>query len=177
MRRLAPVAPELAVVAGVLLVGGLVPAVLAARAGTGGLVVASILLLGGGIYFAVVARVRRGEAATLLARARPASDHRLEPTVLTVGRAVLDGLAGVVLAGLALLVDLGAIGVALVLGLGAYRLWQRAQVRRWERDTGRRLLREPSVLRGWLAPEHLFWVEHGELESSLPIVRAPRDPG
>jgi hypothetical protein len=173
MRRLSPVSLELSVVAAVLLAGGLVPALMTARAGAGGIVVATILLLAGGIYFAVVARLRRGEIRATLERAGPARDFRREPTALTVGRAALDGLVGVAVAALSVLIQLGAIGIALVLGLGAYRLWQRAQVRRWERQTARELLREPSIIRPWLAPEHLAWTERA-LDSSLPIVEAPR---
>jgi hypothetical protein len=173
MRRLSPVSLELAVLAVVLLGGGLLPALMTARAGAGGLVVATILLLAGGIYFAVVARLRRGEIRAALGRAQPAGDFRREPTALTVGRAVLDGLVGVAIAALTVLIQLGAVGIALVLGLGAYRLWQRAQVRRWERQTGRELLRAPSIVRPWLAPEHLAWAER-EVDSTLPVIEAPR---
>jgi hypothetical protein len=171
--RLAPVALELAVVATVLLVGGLAPAAWAAQDGTGGLVVATILLLAGGIYFAVVARLKRGETAEALAAVPPAPEHEREPVARTVARAVVDGLVGVALAALTVLIDLGAIGIALILGLGAYRVWQRVQVRRWQRETGRILLREPSLVRPWLAPEHLRWAEPPALDSSLPVVERP----
>ena len=169
MPRLAPVALELAVVATVLVLGGIFPALWAARDGTGGLVVAAILLTAGGIYFAVVARLRRGEVAEALAAVGPAGDHEREPLARTVGRAVLDGLVGVAIAALTVLIDLGAIGIALVLGLGGYRLWQLAQVRRWERAHARVLLREPRITSGWLAPERLLWVEPPAIDTSLEL--------
>ena len=173
MPRLTPVAFELAVVAGVLLLGGLFPALWAAGDGAGGLVVAAILLLAGGIYFAVVSRLKRGDVERALSQVPPAGDHEREPGALTVARAVADGAVGVALAALTVLIDLGAIGIAVVLGLGGYRLWQRAQVRRWERASGRLLLREPSVVRPWLAPGHLRWAKPEPLDSSLPVLDAP----
>jgi hypothetical protein len=175
MPRLAPVALELAVVATVLIVGGLGPALWAAQDGTGGLVVAAILVLGGGIYFAVVARLRREAVAQDLAAATPARGAEREPVARTLARATIDGLVAVALAALTVLIDLGAIGIALVLGIGGYRVWQRAQVRRWERRTGRVLLREPSITRAWLTPEHLRWVERPALDTGLVVVDAPAD--
>ena len=145
MPRLAPVALELAVVATVLVLGGIFPALWAARDGTGGLVVAAIPAVG------------------------PAGDHEREPLARTVGRAVLDGLVGVAIAAMTVLIDLGAIGIALVLGLGGYRLWQLAQVRRWERAHARVLLREPRITSGWLAPERLLWVEPPAIDTSLEL--------
>lgn len=174
---MAPVALELAIVATVLLVGGIAPALWAAQDGTGGLVVASILLLAGGIYFAVVSRLRRGEVADALDSAPRAEEHEREPLSRTAGRAVIDGLSAVALAALTVLIDLGAVGIAFVLGLGGYRVWQRAQVRRWERARGRLVVREPSITRGWLAPEHLRWTERGEIESSLTVLPAPPRDG
>ena len=171
--RLAPVARELAIVATVLLLGGLFPALWAAQDGTGGLVVASILLIAGGIYFAVVSRLKRGEVAEALSAVPPAGEHEREPGARTAARSVADGLVGVALAALTVLIDLGAVGIALILGLGGYRVWQRAQVRRWEREHGRVLLREPSIARPWLAPQHLSWAAPPALDSSLEVREAP----
>jgi hypothetical protein len=175
MPRLAPVALELAVVAAVLIVGGLAPALWAAQDGTGGLVVAAILILAGGIYFAVVSRLRREAVAKDLDAATPARGAAREPLARTAGRATADGLVAVAIAAATVLIDLGAIGIALVLGIGGFRVWQRAQVRSWERRTGRVLLREPSITRGWLTPEHLRWDDAPALDTGLVVVDAPAD--